>query len=236
MLEGLYSGATALHALNKQQEAIASNLAHLNTPGHRRMIFSFVERMQQTEEQNAQPGTRVKEQAADFTQGRHQTTGRKLDLAISGDAFFTYQGSEGLMYSRSGVVFRNPETNELVNGDGFPILDDGDSPVTYDGPLSELAVAADGTYSRAGQRLGKLGIVQFDNNRALESENQTYFQVGGAQVSPAENVMVHQGTRELSNAHPVTEMISLMVGSRQFEASQRAIRMMSEAIQTNTQS
>jgi flagellar basal-body rod protein FlgF len=236
MFNGLYSGATALHALNRQQEAIASNLAHLNTPGHRRMIFSFHERMEQMQPSEARPGMRVMEQAADFTQGRHQPTGRPLDLAIGGDAFFSYQGAEGTMYSRSGVVFRNPENNELVNGDGFPLLDDGGQPVTYEGPLSELSIGSDGLIARRDQTFGKIGVFQFDDNRGLESENQTYFRAGSAEVSPAEQFTVHQGTRELSNAHPVSELISLMVGSRHFEASQRAIRMMSEAMQENTRS
>lgn len=236
MLNGLYSSATALDVLNRQQEAIASNLAHLNTPGHRRMIFSFVERVEDGNASEAQPGTEVLEQAADFTQGRHQQTGRPLDLALSGDAFFAYEGADGEMYSRSGVVFRNPETNQLVNGDGFPLLDDSGQPATFEGPLSELAISSDGTMSRRGEIKGKIAIVKFDDNRTLKSENQTYFRAGDSSPSPAEEFTVHQGSRELSNAHPVTELISLMVGSRHFEASQRAIRMMSDAMQENTRS
>jgi flagellar basal body rod protein FlgG len=236
MFNGLYSGATALHALNRQQEATASNLAHLNTPGHRRMIFSFHERMEETEQSPARPGMKVVEQSADFTQGRHEPTGRPLDLALSGDAFFSYQGAAGTMYSRSGVVFRNPENNELVNGDGFPLLNDSGQPVTYDGPLSELSIGSDGTIARRDQQFGKIGVFQFDDNRQLESENQIYFRAGSAEVSPAETFTIHQGTRELSNAHPVSELISLMVGSRHFEASQRAMLMMSDAMQENTRS
>jgi flagellar basal body rod protein FlgG len=236
MFTGLYRSATALDGLNQQQEAVASNLAHLNTPGHRRLILTFREQMDQTEGSDQESGTTVERPSADFSQGRQQATGRPLDLSIQGDGFFVYRGESGEMYSRSGVVFRNPESNELVNGDGFPILDDGGSPIVYDGPLSELGVGADGTVSQRGVSVGKIALVQFDDNHQLSSENQTYFRAGGATPSPAENYSIVQGSRELSNAHPVMELISMMVGSRHFEASQRAIRTLSDAIQENTRS
>lgn len=240
MLNGLYSSATALDGLSRQQEAIASNLAHLNTPGHRRMVFSFVERLDAETETTARPGMKVERQAADFSEGPMQDTGRPLDLALHGDAFFVYEGTEGEMFSRSGVVFRDPETNQLRNGDGFPLLDSYRKPITYEGALSDLVIGADGTLSQAGptafQTLGKLAIVQFNDNQLLQSENQTYFRLGTATESPAENFTLRQGAREMSNASPVTEMISLMVGSRHFEMSQRAIRMISESLQQQVRS
>ena len=233
MLNGLYSSATALDVLSQQQEAIASNLAHLNTPGHRRMVFSLVEQTAAGDPNEAVPGVKIQKQSADFTPGRMEPTGRQLDLALNGDGFFVYQGAEGPMYSRSGVVFRDAESNELRNSNGFPLVGDGGTPVTYDGAISDLVIGSDGTISQAGQNqsLGKISIVSFDDNQLLESESQTYFRAGQATIGPAENVSVLQGSRELSNASSMNELISLIVGSRQFEASQRAIRMISDAMQ-----
>ena len=42
---------------SRQQELIASNLAHLNTPGHKRMLFSI-------QEQSADPGNGIKARPA----------------------------------------------------------------------------------------------------------------------------------------------------------------------------
>ena len=230
MLNGLYSGASALDMLARQQETIASNLAHLNTPGHRRSVFSFA----QTSD-TAISGESAAKSAFDFQDGRLEPTGRELDLAMTGDGFFVYQGEEGKLYSRSGVLFRNSETNELVNGDGIPILGE-DGPIAVTGAISEIVIGSDGTISAGQQQIGKLAIVQFDNNRLLESDGQTYFREGTAQETPAEGIQVQQGVRELSNASAVTEMISLIVGSRHFEAAQRAIRMISDTLQESAQS
>ncbi len=230
MLNGLYSGASALDMLARQQENTASNLAHLNTPGHRRSTLSFA----QTSD-TAISGESAVKSAFDFQDGRLEPTGRELDLAMTGDGFFVYQGEEGKLYSRSGVLFRDSETNELVNGDGIPILGE-DGPITVTGAISEIVVGSDGTISAGQQQIGKLAIVQFDNNRLLQSDGQTYFRAGTAQETPADGVQVQQGVRELSNASAVTEMIALIVGSRHFESAQRAIRTISDTLQESAQS
>ncbi len=235
MLNGLYSSATNLDALSRQQEAIASNLAHLNTPGHRKMFMTFVERSgTEGGVEGTRPGMLVEKQSADFTsEGLLQPTGRNLDLALRGDGFFTYQGAEEKIYSRDGIVHVNIETNELVNRDGLPLLGEG-GPIAVEGFADDIIVTPDGFLMMEDQEIGKLDITKFDDNQLLESESQVYFRKGKAEASPSDNFRVQQGVRELSNANAVTELVSMIVGSRHFEASQRAIRMISDAIQENT--
>ena len=234
MINGLYSGATALDIFARQQELVSSNLAHLNTPGHRRMLFSFEEKSQAMGNQSQPvPGTEVNQIGVDFSQGRHQPTGRQLDLAIQGDGFFAYQGENETIYSRSGVLFRDAD-GQLVNGDGMPILND-ESPIVIPPHISDrdLVIDSAGTVYAKGAEIGKITVVQFDDNQLLSSENSTYFRAGEAQPLSGAEVTIHQGMRELSNAHPVSELISLIIGSRHFEAAQRAIRTISETIQEN---
>lgn len=232
MISGLYSGASALDIFSQQQEQISSNLSHLNTPGHRRKMFSF---KQQNDLANNMPGQRpgatIDRVTVDFSPGRLESTDRQLDLALSGEGFFVYQGDEGNLYSRSGVLFRDQQ-GQLVNGDGLPILGDG-GPITVptDVAVSEISIDSAGNISAGSNQIGKVSVVTFDDNQKLESETGTYFRAGQAISTPYENAMVIQGSRELSNAHPVTELISLIVGSRHFEAAQRAIRTMSETVQ-----
>ena len=225
MLDGLYKGASALDMLTRQQETVAANIAHLNTPGYRRSVFSFA----QTSDTQLS-GQSAAKPSIDFNDGRLESTGRKLDLALRGDGFFVFESSDGKLYSRNGVLALNPENKQLVNLDGLPIVGEG-GPITVDGDLSELTVAADGTISLGQQQLGKLSIVQFKDNRMLQTDGQIYFEAGRAQAVPAEDAQVFQGFRELSNAHAMTEMISLIVGSRHFEASQRAMRMISDTME-----
>ena len=55
MLTGIYSGASALDNYTQQQEVISTNLAHLNTPGYRRQLLSFEERLVPGSASDAKP-------------------------------------------------------------------------------------------------------------------------------------------------------------------------------------
>ena len=231
MINGLYSGASAMDIFTRQQELVSSNLAHLNTPGHRRALFSFQEKT--NAEGETVPGTNVDKTATDFSQGRLEPSGRPLDIAIQGDGFFSYQGENATVYSRSGVLFRD-SGGQLVNGDGLPILSNG-APLVIPPDVSDrdLVIDSTGTVLANGDVVGKLSVVKFDDKQLLSSESRTYFLAGEAIASPDTDSTIVQGMRELSNAKPVTEMISLIVGSRNFEAAQRVMRTISETIQEN---
>src|SRR5271155_3889370 len=47
-------------------------------------------------------GVRMDDSAQQFTQGNIITTSSNLDLAISGDGFFTMKDASGIVYSRNG--------------------------------------------------------------------------------------------------------------------------------------
>ncbi|MFK7765635.1 MAG: flagellar hook-basal body protein [Mariniblastus sp.] len=232
MINGLYSGATALDIFSRQQELISSNLANLQTPGHKRMLFTFNERNKESDGlKTVRPGTQVKTFATDFSQGHLKTTQRPLDVAISGDGFFEFQNGEESVYSRGVPLFRGPE-DQLVNGDGMPVLSNG-NPISIPREVSDRDITIDtaGVISANGSELGQLNVINFDDNQLLESDSQTYFRQGDATIVEDGDYQVIQGARELSNSHPVTELISLIIGSRHHEAANRAMRAMSEAIQ-----
>lgn len=249
MFNGIYSGATALENYSRQQEVISSNLAHLNTPGYRRQLLTFEEHVAEVDGVvGSYPGSGISSVATDFEAGPKKSTDRKLDVAIGGDGFLVYQGAEAELYSRNGVLFRDSQ-GQLVNGDGLPVLGEGNQPIVIPPEVSDWdiqiqpdgTISAGGTIAGGGIQIGQLNVVQFDNNQLLnagevESNSQIYFKLGEATLTPAENPLVMQGYRELSNAHPVTELISLIVGSRGVESAQRAIRAISDAVKENINS
>lgn len=237
MINGIYSGATALDNYSRQQELIASNLAHVNSPGYRRKFYTFQEIAADPRNQPGGPnGAMIGVESTDFEEGVRKATGRTLDVSINGDAFFEYQGESGQLYSRNGVLFRDPD-GKLVNSDGLAILGDG-QPIEIPQDVShyDLVIDSSGQISANGTVFGKLSMVSFNDNQLLESDSQIYFTAGEAIASPATDARAIQGSRELSNAHPVTELISLIIGSRGFEAAQRAIRTISDSIQENIRS
>ena len=54
-----------------------------------------------------------------------------------------------------------------------------------------------------------------------------------AKPSPG-SLRVEQGYRETSNVQMIQEMVSMMLGMRQYEAAERALRALGDAIGNNT--
>ncbi len=224
-----------MDALSRHQELIASNLANLQSTGFRRSVLSFSERL----DSDKAPllGTRVESESLDFSQGFLQQTGRKLDVAISGDGFFALGGEDGTVYSRAGVFFRQPN-GALVNGDNMPVLDDAGAPINIDPliPESSLHIDSEGFITAGQQTVAQLGIVGFANNKELIPKGQVYFMAPDGVASGPPTGRVMQGERELSNSSPVTELINLIVTNRMFEAAQRSVRTIAESVQQHYRS
>lgn len=228
MLRGLYSGATALHALERQQALIASNLANLQSGGHRRAVLAMEERL--NDRGQSKPGTRVASEGLDFSAGTIQPGGA-LDFAINGDGFFQVSDGQNNYFTRNGSFHRTAE-GALVNDDGMAVLGTG-GPITIDPTIavSSLQIGEDGSINAGGQTLGQLALTSFANNRDLIPNGQVYFQAADGQTTVPSEGRVMQGKLELSNARPVTELVSLIITSRMFEAAQKSIRTISETVQ-----
>ncbi len=235
MLRGIYSGSTALSNLERQHEIVASNLAHLNTTGHRRGVFSLSQ-SSETAETKANPGAEFT-QTFDFdTAGRLQHTERKLDIALSGPGFLEFQGTNGNYYSRNGVLFR-AANGQLQNREGHALMsDNGPLVIPAEIPESQIHIGNDGTVSANGQPVGTIKLVEFDDYQKLVSHSPVDFLAGTAIPSPASETGIVQGARELSNANPLMEMINLIIVSRHLESAQRAIRTISDSVQQSLQS
>ena len=232
MINGLYSGAAAMQMLAKQQELISSNLMHVNSSGHRRVQPAVRQRFE-TRAQNTTVdlGPEVEQLATDFRPGRKTPTNRPLDVAIDGDGFLIYGEGQDEYLSRNGRLFRNPDTNLLVNEDGIPVQGENGT-ITIDANLSDrqVTISTDGTISAGERELGKLKTVAFEDNRTLIQHGALAFRRGPNSVESDQVVKLSQFTHELSNTQPVSELIALIVNTRQHQAVERATRTLSESL------
>lgn len=224
-----------MDALTQQHELIASNLANINANGFRRAVLAMEERT--TPENAERVGTQVAAKGIDFSEGPKQRTGRPLDVAISGDGFFSVQTPEGVRYTRAGSFHRDPNSGQLVNGDGYALNGAG-GPLTIDAQFGEgeLMIDPSGTVSARGQVLGSIAITAFADNQQLQPNGQVYFAAPENLEQTPANVQVMQGHLEMSNGQPVTELIALIMTSRLFEAAERSIRSIAETTQQNYRS
>ena len=232
MINGLYSGAAAMEMLARQQEVISANLMHVNSSGHRRTQWGVQQRFEKNNlDALIDLGPEIEKEARSFEEGRRVKTGRPLDVALHGDGFLVFDVNGTDHFSRNGRLFRHPETNQIINEEGFPIQGDN-GPITIDATVSDrdLVIATDGTISANGTDIGKMKLVAFTDNQTLTPVGIASFTRTPETVEAETSPIVSQFHHELSNVQPVNELISLIVNTRQHEAVQRATRALGDSL------
>ena len=235
MLRGLYQAGSALQSAALNQEMAAENLAHATTSGYRRQGMTFEALVSGALTANDAGSPSSSGGSGGFTTfapGPLQQTGGSLDLAINGDAFFTLDGPNGPVYTRNGgFVIGN--SGDLQSASGMRVRGQG-GPINIPQEAGDVRIAADGTVYADGTEIGRLQLAQFENNQALRRVGTTLFEGPAPRAAEPGSVRVEQGFREGSNVEMVQEMISMMVGLRQYEAAERALRALGDAMGQNT--
>lgn len=137
MLRSLYSAVSGMRAHQSKLDVIGNNIANVNTYGFKSGRGRFQDVFYQTLQsatgggndtggKNAsQVGYGVQLGGIDLNMGRSalQSTDRGLDMAITGEGFFQVQDAFGnTFYTRAGVLYVDPSTNNLVDSNGYTVL------------------------------------------------------------------------------------------------------------------
>lgn len=227
MIRGLYSAAGGMSATAVQQDMIAHNLSHAVKPGYQRQMLRFEALVPADEMQPP-----AVSQHTDFSPGTIEFTGNVLDLALDGPGFFVLEGPTGPVYTRSGN-FQLSESGRLITMEGLPVLGSG-GPIDLPPMTGQIEVLPNGSVVADGMPIDQLRLATFPDFAALNRVGTSYFQPPpGMESQPAE-ATVFQGHRELSNTSLVQEMVQMISGARHFEASQRALRSIADAVAHNT--
>jgi flagellar basal body rod protein FlgG len=239
MLRGLYTVAGAMERASHNQELVAENLVHATTPGYRRQGLIF--EVPPTSDSTASAGVSIGARRSALTprsfvyleSGSLQKTDNPLDVALSGNAFFTVQGPNGPLYTRNGSFQLGPDGVLLTRGGGYPVLGQG-GPLTFPADTSSITIGSDGAVLSNGVSIGRLQLASFENFDALTRVGPTLFEGANPQTPPPDSVRIEQGFREGSNVQPVQEMVTMMMGIRFYEAAQKAMQSISDAVAQNT--
>ncbi|MGD0191051.1 MAG: flagellar basal-body rod protein FlgF [Rhizomicrobium sp.] len=208
-------------------DTIANNLANISTPGFKRDSTLFEEYLSQAKPSEDEKGTQQISfvwnagTARDLSGGRIETTNNPLDLAINGKGYFVVQTANGPRYTRDGH-FTLDATGRLVTEDGDPVQGDGGN-LTITPQDGNIYVASDGTITGGGTtpnsatQLGKLQLVQFDDETQLSKEGSTLYSTSQP-TQPATSASIKQGMIESSNVEPVKEMSKMIEIMRAYQA------------------
>lgn len=139
-----YTSLSGLQASQSEMSTISHNLANVSTNGFKKSRTDFADVIASSV--SADPtkvvgsGTVVKANRQLFTEGNLKSTGSSLDLAISGDGFFTVKTNginASTAYTRNGSFQVDPVSHYVVDAQGsalqvYPV--DAQGNVTATGP------------------------------------------------------------------------------------------------------
>ena len=136
MSQALHTASTGINAGQSHINVVANNVANINTTAYKSANMTFETLYSRnlsygsaatkdgggTNPKQIGLGVKVGGITRDFTPGDFVSTGRDMDLMISGNGFFVVQDSDGkLYYTRDGVFSTDSEGN-VVNQSGMKVV------------------------------------------------------------------------------------------------------------------
>jgi flagellar basal-body rod protein FlgG len=236
MLEGMYTAAAGMAAQQTRLDAVANDLANIDTTGYKHVRVAFRDLVyDDARGQGAAQGVRLGSGSAatvigrSVQQGALKSTGRSLDVAISGPGYLQVKLADGrTALTRDGDLTLDAQgrlmlhTGQLVQ----PLVQipAGTNP-------DKVAILADGTVQVDKKKVGQIQLVTVPAPGALEGGPDNTFLVNKASggVRPAaQGTTIVQGSLEASEVDAGTAMTDMI-------EAQRAFQMASKAIQTADQ-
>jgi len=258
MMRALWTAASGMLAQQMNVDVIANNLSNVNTTAYKKERIEFKDLLYETlnratvMENGGRPvnlqvghGTMAVATMRDFQTGSPEETGNPLDFFIDGDAFFMIQGPTGETYYTRDGSFKISMTDMgkmLTTSDGYPVLDEFESPIYIDVDLSRLKVSQSGELSYTDEEgltvpTGQvIGLAYFDNRSGLESIGRNLYRATEASGEPimamdsTQVSLINQNFLESSNVRTVEEMVKLIVAQRAYELNSKAIQSSDEML------
>ncbi len=239
MERGLYTVGSAMWTQTRRMEVLSNNLSNLQTAGYkaesllsRSFADVYLERIGDASNvffrREVGPhnfGIHVDEVINDFTQGVMDRTDVNSHLAIDGDGFFAVQTPDGLRYTRNGA-FVMTATGQLTTAEGYPVMGTGGAIVA---DPATFTVDLYGNVISMGNTVNAIALYDFADRRALRKLGSGLYDPGdAAPIATAGHV--YQGMLEMSNTDSAKDMVAMIELYRNYEANQRAMRIIDESI------
>lgn len=219
----IYTSLTAMRGAMARQTSTANNLANANTPGFRADLAEAQALWLDGKQLASRAFASEEVQAADMTAGTVTSTGRDLDIAMSGDAMLAVQAENGeIGYTRRGDLMLSA-SGLLTTGDGRPVqasqgpltLPPSDS-ISIDEEGRVWIVPAGGDPSQP-QEIDRLQLVSPAGSDVVKGVDGL-FRVRGGGVLPADpDARVTTRSLESSNVSATQALVEMIEASRSWD-------------------
>jgi flagellar basal-body rod protein FlgG len=251
MLDSLYIGASGMQAQQFNIDAVANNLANVNTAGYKRSRIDFADLLYRSvatgRTTTDQPvgagrlgmGAAVVGTGKVFTLGDTKQTDGPMDLVINGQGFFEVVMPDGdLAYTRNGAMRLDRDGN-LVSQNGYALASGIQVPVDS----TQVLVDADGRVfaTVAGEQdpveIGQIQLANFTNPAGLTPVGDNLYQATDNSGDPVVGLPGENGTGTLaqgflegSNVRLIDEMVNLILAQRAYEINAKVVQASDEML------
>lgn len=222
----------ALSRLVAQQRALdvtATNLANAGTLGFRAERTLFSDWLTKEPGGKQPPGggvisyTQDRATYRDRLPGTLRHTANPLDIALAGQAgWFTLQTAAGPRLTRAGH-FQLNANGAVVDDDGNALLDSNGRPLQTTPSDTQISIAGDGTMSSENGQIGRIGVVEPDDENRMQAEGGRLF-VSDAPTKAVAAPRIVQGAIEDSNVQPIAELNRMTNDLREFQFTTQIIQ------------
>ncbi|MBU2510921.1 flagellar basal-body rod protein FlgF [bacterium] len=241
-MDSIYTLLSAMKGQERQIDAVANNLANVNTSGYKsdRVLFreyynEMIGQDLESEEElfaheefispYSRGGTsfvKPDHVSPSMQQGIFKDTDNPLDLALKSEGFFVVDSPYGERFTRNGQFYKDAE-GYLTTSAGHKVLGKN-GPLKIEG--KEFSVGKDGAVVVDGKEVGFFRIMNFDEPARLTKLGNSYWVPSSTDQKPSiiDRPVIHQGVLEGSNVDSVKEMVKMITVNRSYEASQKAMR------------
>jgi flagellar basal-body rod protein FlgG len=246
MMRGLWAAATGMACQHTNLNAIANNLANVNTTGFKKSRVNFQDLMYQnlrmpgaaTSTGGQLPagiqvgmGANVVAVEKVFLQGDYTQTKNSLDLAIEGKGFFKLMNNGREVYTRAGA-FKQDKDGYICDANGNRLQPEFAVPQR----TASITVEPGGKIVASGSDGRELGSTQiqlynFVNPAGLMAMGHNLLVPSEASGEPLQGNpgtddfgTIQQGFLEMSNVDVVEEMINMIATQRAYEIGSKVIQ------------
>lgn len=214
--------STALYT----QAILANNLANVNTVGYRADHVEFVS---QEVGDDSELNTRIYAGGAklgtNFKPGSSISTGRDLDIALSGDGLIAVQDKDGKeVYTRNGNfhidengILKTSSNQKVIGGGGEIIIPPSlKIDIGNDGTISIIPL--EGNSDKAVE-IDRIKFVKPQHNEIEKGQDGLFRAMSGKEADVDLDVRCAAGFLESSNVNAVEAITQMIAIARQFEAN-----------------
>lgn len=223
----IYTAMSGAERALRGQQVHANNLANIDTGGFRANMELSTSQAVNGYGYDDRHMSQLQANSVSTRQGTLKSTGRDLDVAVSGDGFLTVQtAGGGEAYTRAGNMMLDETGTLRINGN--VVMGEG-GPIAIP-EYNKIDIGADGTVSIQSpgtttmQVIDKLRLVKAEGSELTKNEAGLLVARNGAPLATDPTVTVRPGHLEGSNVSAVEEMVATMSLNRSFEIQMKLFK------------